>query len=490
MTLGAVLPLPARASETSEQLDRGHRILIQRGFQLQSLTFGLFEKDTHAETLQHWNESNYTSFHTGVVVPKIDTQGDTPQLWGTWKGNLQDPTKSLPEYVFQSKQIEGLINWQYRDEQNVGDPIELERLQTWMNFYRPKLPNTLLYTNQHGDDRFRAKGSVTDSALTAYMRQIKPDMLMNDTYPYGIGNDFLNMGGRPRQFYYALNRYRKFALAGHDGTGRHPIPYGAWIQTFKGRQFKRFPSTSEISLQQFAALTFGCKLVSSFTYNNAEDVGKVLESPLFEQPFGRSPTAVFEHVKDINRQTLNLGKSLVYLISTDIKIVPQPDTIIDQLFDELFERVETWQPSDQPYVTQIQVKNLGPANRKQVGDVLVGQFKPLLESFDGPATNQHYWMVTNGLASRSHSPKRTRQAITLDFDFSGTQISALERLNRQSGNVERIEAGWQENITNKLASQYEHLGDQRYRLTLILNGGEGDLFKFATGAPFVGLDQS
>lgn len=472
-----------------QSLDRGHRILIQRGLQLNALTIGFTIKgrENDSELWQNWEASNFTTLDIGrgQLASSETIAGQKP--WSTWQANAQDSAQSLPDRIFQSDQIQNLVSWQFKDEQDIGKESELQELETWIKHYRPLLPNTLLYTNQHGDERFGGFGSTSDLNIQRYMRRIQPDLLMQDTYPYGIWNDLGNQGGRPAQLYYAMMRYRRLALAGNDGTGRKPIPYGLWLQTFKGSAtgvgtWSRFPSESELSQQQFAALTLGFKLLNAFTYNGTSDVGGKLNAPFFKQPFGKDPTPAFQHIAEINQHSLNLGPTLVRLLSTDVRIVPRPPTLADLIAPE----IPHWDAKADPYMTSLEVKNLGNLYGGRNGDVLVGYFKPLRESFDGPATNQQYFMLTNGLAGKRHSIEQTRQQLTVEFDFGESEITGLQRLNRKTGKVESIQAGWREEVASGLTSQFDVLGDHKYRLTLILDGGTGDLFKFGTGAPFVG----
>lgn len=494
LILGVMVAGCGDAIAVPEQpLDRGHRILIQRGLQLNAYVVGLTTggRENDPEIWKTWESSHFTSvdLNTQRLASTDTIAGKKP--WMTWLGNSENPTQSLPDHFFQSKQIQNLVGWQYKDEQDIGSEKELQELETWIRHYRPRLPNTLLYTNQHGDERFGGFGSTSNLNISRYMRRIQPDLLMQDTYPYGIWNDLGNQGGRPAQLYYAMMRYRKLALAGNDGTGRKPIPYGLWIQTFKGAaagigNWPRFPSESELRQQQFTALTLGFKLISAFTYNSTTDLGGRFSAPFFNQPFGKDPTPAFQHIAEINQQSLNLGPTLVRLLSTDVRIIPRPPTLADLIAPD----ISRWDAKADPYMTRLEVKNLGTLYGGRNGDVLVGYFKPLRESFDGPATNQQYFMLTNGLAGKKHSIEQTRQQLTVEFDFGESEITGLQRLNRKTGKVEPIQAGWTEEVAPGLNSRFDTVSDSKYRLTLILDGGTGDLFKFDTGATFVGQQQT
>jgi hypothetical protein len=81
-------------------------------------------------------------------------------------------------------------------------------------------------------------------------------------------------------------------------------------------------------------------------------------------------------------------------------------------------------------------------------------------------------MVTNGLSDPTGLVSETRQKITLTFDFGTSGITGLQRLSRTTGYLENV--------------VLIHDGGSQYHLDLTLDGGTGDLFKYDTGAPFVG----
>ena len=92
---------------------------------------------------------------------------------------------------------------------------------------------------------------------------------------------------------------------------------------------------------------------------------------------------------------------------------------------------------------------------------------------DGAWTNENYFMVTNGLADMNGTPAETRQSITAAIRFRRQRHPAV-RANQteRQGLVEDVD------LTPV---------DPNHHLSLELDGGQGDLFKFKTGAPFVGF---
>jgi hypothetical protein len=296
--------------------------------------------------------------------------------------------------------------------------------------------------------------------MGAYMSACKPDMLCFDTYPFL--KDAPGPGGSPTPWYGDAQRYRKLSL----GIG---VPYGLWIQTFHGEDKYRDPSESEMRLNQFAAWTFGYKLVCAFTYNAGS-------SNLFKGPGDRNPKDAFRQIAQINRESRNLGPALVRLKSTDVRIIlgQHKDPVSKQPADNVRPiDVEVWKyAANDPYLRGYTIENIGSKNDKLRGDVLIGWFTPL----DQPGhADETYFMVTNGLTDRSAAGPSCRQRITLNFHFKDSGLNGIQRLNRTSGEVEDV----------SLKAIEKDPG--RYVMTLELDGGTGDLFKFNTGAPFVGV---
>jgi hypothetical protein len=83
-------------------------------------------------------------------------------------------------------------------------------------------------------------------------------------------------------------------------------------------------------------------------------------------------------------------------------------------------------------------------------------------------------MIVNGFYG--NDSESTTQNIHLNFDFGTTStINSLLRLNRLTGNIE------------VLSLIKESPAGNNYYFDLELNGGEGDLFKYNDGVPFVGF---
>lgn len=459
MTVAALLTvtIPALAQQHEQPtLDKGHRILIKRGLQIHAL---VFVEDPFE--LAQLKAANFTgvNFAWNSDMKKLGPPPTPPGegVWSRWSSGA-DETQLKPD---EQPYAKNLIAWACADESNLNEKPVRDKIAAWFASTRASgnFADTILYTNQYG-------GQVTNENMGAYLSAAKPDMLSFDTYPFLLDGP---VAGSPTPFYGDAMRYRKLALG---AGGKWGVPYAMWLQTFHGENRYRDPSESEMRLNQFAAWTFGYKFVTAFTYNSGA-------TNLFKGPGDRNPTDALRQIAKINRESLNLGPALVRLGSADVRIImgerkggdgkpvsnPQPIDVQPWRFGE-----------NDPYLRGVTAENLGPTNDRLRGDVLLGWFKPLAPS-DARHADETYLMITNGLCSPppAGSAAACRQRITLNFHFKDSRVTRLQRLSRSTGKVETVEL---KGVPNDPG---------RFVLTLELDGGTGDLLKFDTGAPFVGM---
>jgi hypothetical protein len=441
------------SARAQTQLSRGHQILLKKGLQIQAQVFPVIEntKQVVGFNLQRWRESNFTTVNLQWNSTASAYLGPAPGIpWGRYAGPYPLTSEELPY-------LPNMVSFQLSDEQDLSKGDSLQAAAKWLEMARQRYPEVLSYTNQWG-----TQNSV--SFLKHYLAVAKPDMVMFDTYPFQDKVEGVHRS--PTDFYQVMQKYRSLGLGGHDGTGHRPIPYGLYLETF-GHPL----SDSQMRLNQFSAWAFGYTFVSAFTYNSAVSSGK--DGILFQGLDDSQPTPLFSKIAEINRQSRNLGPALVRLLSTDIRFVPgQYKAATGQpAANPVPSGIMAWKPDAGKYITAISAKNLGPKNDGDKGDVLVGYFKPLLESSDstGPK-DEIYFMIVNGLTDRALDAD-VLQRIHLRFDFGGSGINSLQRLAGDSGKVEIV--------------PLIHDSGSAYHLDLVLDGGAGDLFKFNTGAPFV-----
>jgi len=175
---------------------------------------------------------------------------------GTAWGRINDD--NLNEIPADPNYKNSLVSLQYRDEPTLT-PAFLSAAASMYALVRQVYPNTLSYTNF--SDVYRHPSSIPE--LRNYMQTTNPDMLMFDNYP-----DFSFAPSSRFNWYSTLQQYRTLGIAGIDGTGDMPIPYGLYLNLFRPTFGSALPSESFVRLQQFSGWAFGYTMASAFVYNN------------------------------------------------------------------------------------------------------------------------------------------------------------------------------------------------------------------------------
>jgi hypothetical protein len=433
-------------------LDRGHEILIDKGLQIQAQVFPAVSGGLD---MTRWAASNFTTVNLQwgdgeTIVPSL--MGDAPGMaWGRW-GTGIGPYEAELDYM------SNMVSFQFYDEVDIGSnqyaSWAVSSFASWHNSY----PEVICFTNQYGD-------ANTEEDMDYYKGLAWPDMLMFDYYPF----DGHVLGGSPTDLYRVMQKYRLWALEGNDGTGTVPIPYGLYTQTYAVSGHE--PTDSEMRLNQFAAWAFGYKFVSAFVYDHPGE-GLGVTPTLFNGTGTSSPTTAFYQMAETNRQSRNLGPALVRLLSTDLRVIMgrHGGGTVNSVPAGITPNIS----NADTYLTGVSATNTSGMNGNHPGDVIIGFFKVLRESDDGETySNEKYFMVVNGLSDGNATAAQTQQTIRLTFNFGSSSINSLQRLSRTTGTVELV----------PLVSE----GNGVYHLDLTLDGGTGDLFKYNTGAPFVGV---
>jgi hypothetical protein len=486
LAAAAAVGVLAPTSDSYAELGKGHRLLIEHGLQIQGMVnrHDLFNPATYAA-------ANYTSTNW-IWEIRADALGTMP--WARW---VHDPGQ-MPPTAAEAPHMDRLIALQLGDEQDLNNPVVRDSIVNWMNTARPLYPNAIVYINNFG-------GQVNDGALIDFVQRAQPDMIAFDTYPwrsdYNDRDVPLPHHGTPTMWYTELRRYRDIAER-HGG-----IPFGIYRQTFAAVQdydatVYRHPSKSEMNLNTFAALAFGAKYLTDFTYNTGA-------SSLFDrneqgQWLGdQLPNHRYHHLAEINQKAQNLGKALVHLTAIHDLRAKEPGELPSRFVSDdpnfppgyttnvLFHRgrfgggstgevnplplnfypdpdapntYSWWEfGKNDPYLTGWSRENLGAVNNGRVGDAIFAWMQPLDASLIDPENyvDQLYLMVVNGLTSPDEEAD-TRQRIRLNFvrqDFPG-----LMMLNSATGEVEVL-------TLNPITAT-------RLQLELVLEGGEGVLLKF------------
>ena len=291
-------------------ISRGQNIFLERGLQLQALSYICQNPSSIPFNPTRWEESNFTTIDIwdpfGYPVDLM--QQSAPGIpWST-----DNKYRGGDLYPVDLPYASSLVQVKFDDEQDITDPTYLQFLQSSMQSMNEKYPHVLTATNQYG-------GAHEIYEILNYMQFAKPDMLQFDTYPFD---------GQPRysartsrvgdlQCYYRdLASYRICAMAGNDGTGAKPIPFGVYTQTYilDGHMV----SESENRFGSFSAWAFGAKMTEAFYYDRYID--ESVSPLLFTVPGTDNPTPQFYMQAETNRQSLNIGPALVRLQTTDVRM--------------------------------------------------------------------------------------------------------------------------------------------------------------------------
>ena len=485
-------------------LSKGHRILIENGLQIQGMASA--DDPFHLETYAALNYSAINWFNNSN--PKL--MGPPPGVpWARWlqPKEVPPPAKEMPPSANERPYAGKFIALSLGDEPDLNNPAVRDKYVKWFNEAAKTHPNQILYINNFG-------GQVKDAELADFIARGKPDMISWDVYPFkfaGANNPqrVQPEGACPFNWYADLRRYRAHSLGAK-------IPFAIYRQTYHSEtEGVRDPSDSELRQLTFAALAFNAKYITDFTYNTGA-------SSLFDKTKGgdNAPNDLYRKLQAINHEARNLGKALVRL--TPIDDVPgSPHTTSIVILRGKHKDGKTGRPvhnwtngapddgvlgytgfardaaspdytdwefgRNDPYLSgpfnDTGVTNLGKFNDGLPGDVFLSWFKPLDDALVEPkshpaatqATSQLYLMVTNGLADMDGDASQTKQRIKLNFGSGKTKFpyDHLQKIDRQTGKVVNV--------------PLKKLSEDVRQLDLTLEGGTSELFKFPTGAPFIGV---
>ena len=240
IAVAAISPL---ASAEVEDLDRGHRLLLEYGLQIQGLANG----DPYINEAQ-WLESNFTTHHF-VSAHWTAYRSDSPfRPWARWATPDPDDIDYDTTYW---------VTASHFDERELN-PGNIQFHATWLQGMRDRFPQIISHTTQSG-------GSGNLQMIQDYMAAGEPDMLFFDHYQFTSSHRW--DGGSPTGLHGMMGRFRTAGLAGNDGSGTRPIPVGQWIQTFRpgGDRRQSSPWLSFISTRKPGGYTSGQKITTCRT---------------------------------------------------------------------------------------------------------------------------------------------------------------------------------------------------------------------------------
>ncbi len=330
--------------------------------------------------------------------------------------------------IDQIGQSAGGTGWLIQDE----PPLEeLPRVAEAIDYVKQNYPGMLAYTNVDNWSNFY---------LDRLIETVGPDLLMFDRYPFTEDRPV-----KLTQYYVPLMAIRAKALV-------HDMPYWTYIQAFEDNS-RRLPSESELRMQVFTSLTAGYTGISYFGYQFRPD-----EFTGMHDPAGH-PTALYEDAARLGPEIESLGQSLRFLTSTDLRYVPGRAVYPGGELDNRTPRVLTaWseQAGGDPHLVAVGIDHSAPDSLGREKNGLIGFFRD--------DQDQAYFMITNETQRIDASAAATSLTFFIDFDDT---IDQLLMLNRLTGLAEVVPL-------------------KDHRLTVILPGGTGNLYKYDTG-PFAGL---
>ncbi len=441
------LGAPVATAAAATQLSNGRQVLLERGLQIQSLGF-VDSTPLAPASYSTWAGAHFTTFGSWYDTNSEKKLGWT-MPWSRWMRTdgtnpltNNETTQHLPE----------MVSLQYGDELNQDTTGALDATttntiaSTFASWHAQYGSDFLACTNFGANN---ASKSLTPAALANFQQIANPDMLMFDAYP----RQYVTMAA----WYTETAKYRAAGLAGNDGTGTKPIPYGQYLDLYRTSYGASQPSESFVRLQEFASWAFGYTFVTAFVYNKPNNTG--VYPTLFSSDGDGSPTPVYDQVAEANRQSLNLGPALVRLTSSDVRMIPGSGKTIPS-------GIATWSvgAGGSDFITSVTpVTSPGGGASASYSDILIGYFEPLqADNSDFPFADGTHFMLVNG--STSGSAASGAQWYHLTFDFGSSGFDSLQLLSRDTGLIESLPLA--------------HLSGSQYALDWNLEGGTGDLFRF------------
>lgn len=477
------------AQTLESDLSRGSYLLLQKPFQIEAMGFPhRYDDNTNTTKKMQWDlemykTSNYTS-HL-VSVWNLDWwpigSGDLP-----WSKVIQANADGFPVPFTPTERskFNNIVRMQWEDDNlHPALPKMVQKAKDWFQdcLGNPDYKDIVLSIDL-------PPYGYSSEQLDEMLMALKPDLIMWNRYPQNWSKE---LHYRQIEYgWYAMQLYnRNVAQLGNDRMGDKPVPHGAYTQAFRNGYADAMPH-SRMYYNNFLSLLFGAKYLSTFLYTswpvwNAEEhninnrdpnlnpENSGLVSTLFNSKYPFEPTPEFYVQKEINRQVSNIGDAFLRLQSSDIRFIraTNVESVVQKMpFAGGFYE---WEYGNRPDAALTNISVTRPGFSK-TQDVWVGWFKPIHETIDGTGTmNENYFMIVNGCWDRNDVS--SKQVIRLDFDFGTNEhINSLIRISRLTGKIEKVP------LIRKTGNTY--------CLDLVLNGGEGELFKYNNGNSFLGLE--
>jgi len=296
-------------------------------------------------------------------------------------------------------------------------------------------------------------GSSGETYIDNVINTIGPDVLIHAWYQWANQDLYTPLGiDLMEGHYYDMNMFRSKALENNLTLFYYIQSFSDHLSETNSTPVRYLPSESQLRSDLFVKLAIGVKGFVYFVFDKTNG-GPLMDEALYNS-VTHTTSDLYTPAMLANREVANLGASLRFLKSTDIRFVRgKPDN---------------WAPA------AIELWSIGAGGDTYIKDINVVEQGATKDGFIGYFTddaNETYFMLVNTYQDTSLSTSEATLHYTMDFDFGASGITTLQRLRRDTGNIETV------SLTS--------LGGTTYRLTLELPGGTGELFKFNTGEPFV-----
>ena len=212
--------------------------------------------------------------------------------------NAYQDLPAISEMIKQVNKHPAVFGYHLKDEPGA---VEYPDLAKAVELVNREAPGKWPYINL-----FPGDGTEYEKYIEDFCTICKPPILSYDLY--AIQED----GGFSDGFWVTIARIRDAAL-------KHKIPFYNIVLTAPHWSYRELTPT-DIRMQTFGSLVYGCKGLSYYKFYSgslpgAPDLGNFRMGPLDQ--FGEK-TQTWEWLRNVNRQILNLGPTLLKLRSDDV----------------------------------------------------------------------------------------------------------------------------------------------------------------------------
>ncbi len=212
--------------------------------------------------------------------------------------NAYQDLPAVSKMIKETKDHPAVLGYHLKDEPGAN---EFPGLAKAVELVKKEVPGKWPYINL-----LPGGGDAYDKYVEDFCTISKPTVLSYDLY--AVQED----GGFSDGFWVTIARIREAAL-------RHNIPFYNIVLTSPHWRYRELTQT-DLRIQTFGSLVYGCRGLSYYKFYSgslpgAPDLGNFRMGPLDQ--FGEK-TQVWEWLRNINRQILNLGPTLLKLRSDDV----------------------------------------------------------------------------------------------------------------------------------------------------------------------------